>query len=50
MMEELTSDASETELHDLTVIDSHGRFYNMVSQHDALDSIDLSASCAYRAS
>ena len=47
LVEELPSDASEIELHDLTVIDSYGGFCNMVSQQDALDSIDLSASCVY---
>ena len=47
LIEELSSDASETELHDLTMIDSYGGFCNMVSQHDALDSTDLSASCVY---
>ena len=47
LIEELSSDASETELHDLTVIDSYGGFCNMVSQHDALDPTDLSASCVF---
>ena len=47
LIEELPSDVSDTELHDLTVIDSYGGSCNMVSQHDALDSTDLSASCAY---
>ena len=47
-IEELSSDASDLEFHDLTLIDSSDGFVNMVSQPDfALDTTDLSASSAY---
>eukprot|EP00435_Cladocopium_sp_Y103_P054137 s972_g17.t1 len=47
-IEELASDASDLEFHDLTLIDSFDGFVNMVSQSDfALDTTDYSASSAY---